>query len=392
MSIFMRGLRLIRHRMAVAALVDSATTVQFGTFGTFGTKYAVRSMAGSRGVPSTASIIFGDKSVQKIEWPGIPFPVPAELRVVPPLVYHNATRVAAHQALGTLILGMETDGVTLAVDWREQLVGDPETGALMGGVVTTMLDHATGLSILMRTDGEVWPGGTLDLRLDYLRPSTRGERLLVQSQCHRLSRHVAFVRGKAWHASRPDDVIAHATGTYAVDRTSVPDRIFNPQIGGGADIPNVTLSGVAALPLTVPFPEVVAQARATRDFTLLVKTIPYFAFLGLDVREEGGTLITRLPGWEQHVGNYRARLFHGGVTGALLEAAAMLQLLSNDTVHVAKTISFTTDYLRGAQLTDLHARAIVVRLGRRIANVRCEAWQDDPARPVAVAHGNFLLT
>jgi hypothetical protein len=29
--------------------------------------------------------------------------------------------------------------------------------------------------------------------------------------------------------------------------------------------------------------------------------------------------------------------------------------------------------------------------GRRIANVRVLAWQDDPAKPVAAGIGNFLL-
>jgi acyl-coenzyme A thioesterase PaaI-like protein len=37
------------------------------------------------------------------------------------------------------------------------------------------------------------------------------------------------------------------------------------------------------------------------------------------------------------------------------------------------------------------ARAIITKHGRRVANVRAEAWQDDPARPVAAAHAHFLL-
>ena len=33
----------------------------------------------------------------------------------------------------------------------------------------------------------------------------------------------------------------------------------------------------------------------------------------------------------------------------------------------------------------------VTRAGRRIANVSAEAWQDDPARPIASAWMNVLL-
>jgi acyl-coenzyme A thioesterase PaaI-like protein len=37
------------------------------------------------------------------------------------------------------------------------------------------------------------------------------------------------------------------------------------------------------------------------------------------------------------------------------------------------------------------ARGTVVKQGRRVANVRVEAWQGDPDRPVAAAHAHFIL-
>jgi acyl-coenzyme A thioesterase PaaI-like protein len=39
----------------------------------------------------------------------------------------------------------------------------------------------------------------------------------------------------------------------------------------------------------------------------------------------------------------------------------------------------------------VRGRAEIVKHGRRIANVRVLAWQDDPAKPVAAGIGNFLL-
>ena len=54
---------------------------------------------------------------------------------------------------------------------------------------------------------------------------------------------------------------------------------------------DVKLRGAPHLPLTQPFPELVKRARASRDFTLLTRTIPYFSFLGLDLKEESGSLI-----------------------------------------------------------------------------------------------------
>src|SRR5262249_15403517 len=161
---------------------------------------------------------------------------------------------------------------TLAVDWRDELVGDPETGAFMGGVVTTLLDHATGLSLLTRMDDTGRPGGTMDLRIDYLKPSTRGEPLQVEGQCYRVTRHVAFVRGRAYHPARPghstEDTIAHAAGTYSVDRSSSTVEI--------GEVPVIKLLGKPALPLAEPFPDLVRRARDTRDLNLIARTIPYF--------------------------------------------------------------------------------------------------------------------
>jgi acyl-coenzyme A thioesterase PaaI-like protein len=40
---------------------------------------------------------------------------------------------------------------------------------------------------------------------------------------------------------------------------------------------------------------------------------------------------------------------------------------------------------------DTFARGRVIRQGRRVANVRAEAWQESPDKPVAAAHAHFLL-
>jgi len=39
----------------------------------------------------------------------------------------------------------------------------------------------------------------------------------------------------------------------------------------------------------------------------------------------------------------------------------------------------------------LFARASIKRLGRRIANVHVEAWQDEKGTPVALLQGRFRL-
>jgi acyl-coenzyme A thioesterase PaaI-like protein len=75
-----------------------------------------------------------------------------------------------------------------------------------------------------------------------------------------------------------------------------------------------------------------------------------------------------------------------------MESTAIFKLLwQGETTGVPKTINITVEYLRGARPEDVFARAEFTRHGRRVANVRVFAYQDDPERPAAVATAHFLL-
>jgi uncharacterized protein (TIGR00369 family) len=114
-------------------------------------------------------------------------------------------------------LGMEygshtEEWVELALDWREDLVGDPETGVLASSAIISLMDNATSLSIWNRL-GEFRPQVTMDLRLDYLRPSPKGAKVFGRGMCYHLTHSMAFVRGIA-HNGNIDEPVAHATGTF----------------------------------------------------------------------------------------------------------------------------------------------------------------------------------
>ena len=138
----------------------------------------------------------------------------------------------------------------------------------------------------------------------------------------------------------------------------------------------------------------IAQIRATGDLAALNALIPYGRTVGLEVRrEDDGGLVTVLNFREDNIGNHLIRAIHGGVVGALLEHAAVMQLLLETEVQVVpKIINLSIDYLRPARAADTFARGTIVRQGRQVANVRVAAWQDSPERPVAAAHAHFLLT
>jgi uncharacterized protein (TIGR00369 family) len=133
-------------------------------------------------------------------------------------------------------------------------------------------------------------------------------------------------------------------------------------------------------------------AKAAHDFQGLIDLVPYAGFLGLTMALEGDGLITTMRYAPHLIGNPALPALHGGTLGALLESAAIFELLWRaETVVLPKTITLTVDYLRSAAPLDTHARGIVTRQGRRITNVRMEAWQADRAAPVATAHAIFLV-
>ena len=120
--------------------------------------------------------------------------------------------------------------------------------------------------------------------------------------------------------------------------------------------------------------------------------IPYARLIGFQTERDEEGLLCVLPFREEIVGNARLPAVHGGVIGSFLEMTATVALVDQgEGDRLPKPINFSTDYLRSAGPRTTRGRAEIVKQGRRIANVRVVAWQDDPAKPVAAGIGNFLL-
>lgn len=139
--------------------------------------------------------------------------------------------------------------------------------------------------------------------------------------------------------------------------------------------------------------EMVNQVRQSRDYARLTDAIPYTRFLGIGIENLAGEVLCRMAYSPKLIGNSMLPALHGGSLGALLESAAVFELLLHtDIIHVPKTISITVDFLRSGKPQDTFAKAFITRQGRRVANVRVEAWQDERARPIASANALFLLS
>ncbi len=123
-----------------------------------------------------------------------------------------------------------------------------------------------------------------------------------------------------------------------------------------------------------------------------IARVPYAQFLGVRAELKGDELTLVLPYAEHLVGNPLLPALHGGVVGALMELTALTQLaVTSKSERFPKTIDIGVDYLRSGKPVDTYARARVVKIGRRIANVQASAWQGEHTQPIAALHGHFLV-
>lgn len=105
-------------------------------------------------------------------------------------------------------LGIKVDEIgpcraVVRLPWSEELVGDPVRGVVFGGVITTLLDQASGIAVQCSLP-QFMTIATLDLRIDYLRAAEPRHDLVGMAECYKLTSNVAFVRGSAWDRDAAD--------------------------------------------------------------------------------------------------------------------------------------------------------------------------------------------
>ncbi|WP_299635856.1 PaaI family thioesterase [uncultured Ruegeria sp.] len=104
-------------------------------------------------------------------------------------------------------------GITLP--YNEDLIGDPRTGVIHGGAISTILDTCCGAAVMSHPSA---PGGTatIDLRIDYMRAATPGQTVTAHAVCYHITRNVAFVRATAMDDDK-DLPVATASGSFTVE-------------------------------------------------------------------------------------------------------------------------------------------------------------------------------
>ncbi len=154
-------------------------------------------------------------------------PNPELLNILPQL----ASGSAHTHTLGFKLESVDGEKVRLRAPYKPEFVGDPLTGVLSGGLVSTLLDHVGGLSVWLALD-QFQSIATLDLRVDYMRAAAPGRDLIAEAHCYRLNRTMAFVRAWAFEDD-PSDPVAASQAAYIIHKPSLRKDLASAK-GGAA--------------------------------------------------------------------------------------------------------------------------------------------------------------
>lgn len=120
------------------------------------------------------------------------------------------------RALGMRVDNLQDGVAEISMPYDEALVGDPQTGVIHGGAVSALMDTCCGAAVISHP-AALSGTATIDLRIDYMRPATPGQRITARAECYHVTRTVAFVRATTMDEDH-ERPVATATGAFTVER------------------------------------------------------------------------------------------------------------------------------------------------------------------------------
>lgn len=129
--------------------------------------------------------------------------------------------VPFNRVLGLEIESHDPAAPKLRFDMRPELIGNVSRGILHGGVISAALDVTAGFAIMLALGKDPKPGeklkfpeiGTIDLRVDYLRPG-RGKHFIASSRVVRLGNRIAVAHMEL--ENDKGELIATGSAAYVV--------------------------------------------------------------------------------------------------------------------------------------------------------------------------------
>lgn len=124
------------------------------------------------------------------------------------------------KTLGLKMTEINRGEINLVFPYKEEVIGNPLTGVVHGGVIVSLLDTACG-SAAMTVLSTPAVAPTMDLRLDYMHPAEPNKPIYVEAKVYRQTSNVIFCRGLAWQEDK-ENPIAHCVANFMkVDSKSI---------------------------------------------------------------------------------------------------------------------------------------------------------------------------
>lgn len=152
-------------------------------------------------------------------------PQPFEAEFIEGLRLMFEERILFNQVLGIKLIELTGDHVSGRVDMRPELVGHYAYNRLHGGVISATLDAMGGMAVMAAIGARHMDEpparrlerfiklGTIDLRVDYLRPGV-GEYFIARAEVMRLGSRVASTRMEFRDAQ--DKLLSTGSAAYIV--------------------------------------------------------------------------------------------------------------------------------------------------------------------------------
>jgi uncharacterized protein (TIGR00369 family) len=138
-------------------------------------------------------------------------------------LHHKISELPFHRLLGLNLDSFDMENGCISFDMRDELVGNSHFKILHGGFIASILDIEA--AFILAKDGAwrfetgspehplILKGGTIDLRIDYLRPG-RGNHFVASGTILRAGKKVAAVHTEL--RNEQDELLAVGIGTYLV--------------------------------------------------------------------------------------------------------------------------------------------------------------------------------
>jgi uncharacterized protein (TIGR00369 family) len=128
---------------------------------------------------------------------------------------------------------------------------------------------------------------------------------------------------------------------------------------------------------------------------LSYKLPPYAEALGIGIDPASAEAPVLWFDYSERVSG-RPGFLHGGAMSGLMEMAAIAALQAEldrrgEQMRL-KPVNVAVEFMRGGTEQRTYASGTVTRAGRRVALVNATCWQDDPAKPIALAQMKVLLS